>query len=104
LIICIHKVLSEEGMVSRKAWAASMRLSHSAIFVFRSVSLSFFRGSLGGRKTWSMTERKISESRLSVVGADMTIENETVDAESRPEMIDDAVVEGFEPRVVRKAT
>ena len=51
-----------------------------------------------------MTERNVSESGLSVVGADMTTENETVDAESRPEMIDDAVVEGFEPRVVRKAT
>src|SRR6267142_1390690 len=87
LIICIHKELSEEGMVLRKACAASMRLLHSATFVFRSVSLpGCFCGSFGGRKTCSMTERKRSESRLSVVGADMTIQNETVDAESREMM------------------
>jgi hypothetical protein len=76
-----------------------MRLSHSATFVLRSASLpGCICGSFGGRKTCSMTERKVSESRLSVVGADMAIENETVDAESQPEIIDNAVAgnRGFE--------
>jgi hypothetical protein len=77
LIICFHKGLSEEGtrMIWRKSCAASMRLSHSATFVFRSVSSSGPRwGSFGGMKTCSMTEHKVSESRLSVVGMDMTVE------------------------------
>lgn len=68
-------------MILRKSCAASMRLLHSAIFIFRSVSSpGCFWGSFGGMKTCSMTERKTSESRLSVVGTDMTVENKTVDA------------------------
>ena len=75
LIICSHKGLSEEGMIWRKSCAASMRLSHSATFVFRFFSLSGpCWGSFGGMKTCSMTERKISASRLLGVGMDMTVE------------------------------
>ncbi len=60
VIIDIHTGLSEEGMIWRKSRAASMRLLHSATFVFRSVSSpGCFCGSFGGMKTCSTTERKI---------------------------------------------
>jgi hypothetical protein len=39
LIICIHKGLAEEGRILRKCCAASMRLLHSSILIFRSLRL-----------------------------------------------------------------
>src|SRR6266851_1012655 len=80
LIICIHNRLSEEGRIRRKSCAVSMRLLQSATFVFCTVSSSGPRwGSFGGMNRCSMTECRISESRLSVVRTDMAVENKTVD-------------------------
>jgi hypothetical protein len=60
LIMCIHRGLSEEGRFGRKSWAASMRLSHKATFIFRSICLpGCIWGSTGGIKTCSMTEHKV---------------------------------------------
>jgi len=60
LIMCIHRGLSEEGRFGKKSWAASMRLSHKATFIFRSICLpGCIWGSTGGIKTCSMTERKV---------------------------------------------
>jgi len=69
LIMCIHRGVSEEGRFGRKSWAASMRLSHKATFIFRSIcSPGCIWGSTGGMKTCSMTERKILEPGGSETG------------------------------------
>ena len=78
LIICIHKGTSGGGRHRRKSCAASMRLLHRAIFIFRSFRLpGYLRGSFGGIKTWSMTKRKILE--VSGAKTDMIVENGGVD-------------------------
>lgn len=77
LIMCAHKGRCEEGRFWRKSRAASTRLSQSAPFALCSLSsLGPAWGSFGGRKTCSMTERKISESGSPIMGIDMSIENE----------------------------
>src|SRR5258707_12309637 len=77
LITCAHKECCEERTSGRKPRAASMRLSQSATFVVCSIcSPGSSWGSMGGMKTGSTTERKISESESLVVRAAMVIEKQ----------------------------